>query len=248
MADRRLFQGITERIIALIEDGSFPVGSRLPGERELSERFGVSRVTIREAEIALQAAGWVRIKTGSGVYVLDRPASAQSALPTVSAFELTEARSLFEAEAAALAAPIISEDDLDKLDGLLAIMADESLDEDAISAADRDFHMTIASASGNRAIIHVVGSMWQLRTELPEVRESHTAVCRQDAQARQAEHAEIVAALRDRDVNAARLAMRRHFNRLLESMLSAAEERALQELQQRSAQSRERFLLSARLG
>jgi DNA-binding GntR family transcriptional regulator len=90
--------------------------------------------------------------------------------------------------------------------------------------------------------------MWQLRTELPEVRESHTAVCRQDAQARQAEHAEIVAALRDRDVNAARLAMRRHFNRLLESMLSAAEERALQELQQRSAQSRERFLLSARLG
>lgn len=42
--------------------------------------------------------------------------------------------------------------------------------------------------------------------------------------------------------------MRRHFNRLLESMLSAAEERALQELQRRSAQSRERFLLSARLG
>jgi DNA-binding FadR family transcriptional regulator len=59
MADRRLFQHIVERIIALIEDGSFPSGSRLPGERELSERFGVSRVTIREAEIALQAGGWV---------------------------------------------------------------------------------------------------------------------------------------------------------------------------------------------
>src|SRR5688500_2426721 len=134
MADRRLFQDITDQIIALIEKGSFPPGSRLPGERELSERFGVSRVTIREAEIALQAAGWVKIKTGSGVDVLDRPASAGAVLPVVSAFERTEARSLFEAEAAALAAPIISEDDLDKLDGLLAVMADDTLDDDAISA------------------------------------------------------------------------------------------------------------------
>lgn len=247
MAERRLFQDITDRITALIEDGTFPPGTRLPGERELSERFGVSRVTIREAEIALQAAGWIRIKTGSGVYVLDRPDMADAALPAVSAFELTEARSLFEAEAAALAAPIISEGDLDRLDALLAVMADEALDEERVSAADREFHMTIAAASGNRAIIHVVGSLWRLRTELPEVRDSHASVCRRDVAARQAEHAEIVAALKLRDAQSARLAMRRHFNRLLESMLDAAEERALREVQRRAAESRERFTLSARL-
>src|SRR3954469_14615180 len=98
MADR-LFQGIADQIVGLIREGVFPPGSRLPGERELAERFGVSRVTIREAEIALQAMGRVRIKTGAGVYVTEASAAAGHDLPDVSAFELTEARSLFESEA-----------------------------------------------------------------------------------------------------------------------------------------------------
>ena len=109
MGEKRLFHSVAEQITDLIKDGVFPVGARLPGERELAERFGVSRVTIREAEIALQAIGRIEIKTGSGVYVSDKPPGDDSQLPDVSAFELTEARSLFEAEAAALAAQNISD-------------------------------------------------------------------------------------------------------------------------------------------
>lgn len=247
MADRRLFQEIADKLIARIEDGTYPRGTRLPGERELSEELGVSRVTVREAEISLQAAGWVRIKTGSGVYVTDSAGREEQALPKVSAFELTEARSLFEAEAAALAATTISDSDLDKLERLLCVMADDALTEDAVSAADRDFHLTIASASGNQAIIHVVSTLWRLRNELPEVRASHALVCKQDGSVRQSEHSDIVDALRNRDAHGARLAMRRHFNRLLESMLDAAEQRDLRELQQRSAESRNRFLMTTRL-
>jgi DNA-binding FadR family transcriptional regulator len=187
MADRRLFQDIADQIIALIEEGVFPPGSRLPGERELSERFGVSRVTIREAEIALQATGRVAIKTGSGVYVsADGATTGGERLPKVSAFELTEARSLFEAEAAALAAPIISADDLAKLDQLLQVMANDDAAEDDINAADREFHTTIAAASGNGAIIHVIRTLWRLRTELPEVRATHASVCQHDGKTRQA--------------------------------------------------------------
>ncbi|HWU78945.1 MAG TPA: winged helix-turn-helix domain-containing protein, partial [Caulobacter sp.] len=52
MAERRLFEDIAEKIADLIQAGEFSPGSRLPGERELSERLGASRVTIREAEIA----------------------------------------------------------------------------------------------------------------------------------------------------------------------------------------------------
>jgi GntR family transcriptional regulator, hexuronate regulon transcriptional repressor len=247
MADRRLFQDIADRIVALIREGAFPPGSRLPGERELSERFGVSRVTIREAEIALQAAGWIKIKTGAGVYVLGGPDGAGSDLPKVSAFELTEARSLFEGEAAALAATTINDTDLVKLEQLLTVMGSDEADNDAINQADREFHMTIAGASGNQAIIYMIHSLWRLRTELPQVRESHAAICRQDGAARDAEHREILDALRQRDANGARLAMRRHFNRLLESMLVATEERELQELRRRSAESRARFLATARL-
>src|SRR3546814_18888290 len=79
--------------------------------------------------------------------------------------------------------------------------------------------MTIAAASSNKAIIHVIESLWRMRMELPEVRSSHSLVCRKDGAAREAEHADVVAALRNRDAGGARLAMRRHFNRLLESLL-----------------------------
>ncbi len=247
MAERRLFEDVADAIRRLILDGVYPPGTRLPGERELSERFEVSRVTIREAEIALQATGWIHIRTGAGAYVQAKLPGDGGILPQVSAFELTEARSLFEAEAAALAAPTISAETLEKLEGLLEAMANEDASEDEINVIDREFHMAIAAASNNKAIIHVIESLWRMRLELPEVRTSHSMICRKDGAARQAEHAGVVEALRKRDAGGARLAMRRHFNRLLESMLDETEERAMVELRQRAAESRERYLLSAKL-
>ncbi len=247
MADR-LFQGIADRIVALIDIGEFPPGSRLPGERELADRFGVSRVTIREAEIALQAVGRIKIKTGSGVYVADAPPASEEALPRVSAFELTEARSLFESEAAALAAPIISQESLARLDQLLQAMAEDHGDDDRATEADREFHSVIASASGNLAVIHVIRTLWRLRTELPEVRLTYASVCKHDGASRRREHEAIVEALRRRDPQGARVAMRRHFHRLLESMLDATEEHEINELRRKSATTRERFLISARIG
>ncbi|HVI98309.1 MAG TPA: FadR/GntR family transcriptional regulator [Sphingomonas sp.] len=246
MAERRLFQDVADQILALIDKGAFPPGSRLPGERELSERFGVSRVTIREAEIALQATGRIRIKTGSGVYVAEQP-DTETGLPSVSAFELTEARSLFESEAAALAAPIISEEDLAVLDDLLAQMARDDIDDETLTGIDRTFHLTIAAASNNKAISYVIENLWRLRTELPEVRRTHASVCHSDGTARQDEHAAIVKALAGRDPQGARVAMRQHFNRLLEAMLDATEQREIEELKRRAAESRERFLMSTRL-
>ncbi|MGH6615398.1 FadR/GntR family transcriptional regulator [Sphingomonas sp.] len=248
MADRRLFQNVADQIVALIDQGAFPPGSRLPGERELSERFGVSRVTIREAEIALQATGRIRIKTGSGVYVSETAAQDTGQLPAVSAFELTEARLLFESEAAALAAPIISEGDLAILRDLLNQMAQDNLEDDEVTAIDRLFHLTIAAASGNKAIIHVIETLWRLRTEIAEVRTTHASVCHHDGSARQAEHAAIVDGLARRDPQAARIAMRQHFNRLLEAMLDATEEREIEETKHRAAASRARFRMSAQLG
>jgi GntR family hexuronate regulon transcriptional repressor len=246
MAERRLFEDIAGKIADMIRAGEFPPGSRLPGERELSERLGASRVTIREAEIALQARGLLRIRAGSGVYVCDPKADASDELPSVSAFELTEARSLFESEAAALAAPIISDADLAKLDELLAVMADSG-DEERSTAADREFHMTIAAASSNRVIIHTVQTLWKFRMEVPQVRMTHESVCHHDGAARQDEHAAIVEALRRRDAKGARLAMRQHFSRLLEAMLDATEKQERLELEQKTAQSRSRFLMSAQL-
>ena len=243
----RLFQGIADQIVELIRSGSFPPGSRLPGERELAERFKVSRVTIREAEIALQAQGILSIRTGAGVYVCDDSDIAKDELPAVSALELTEARSLFESEAAALAAPIISEETLARLDELLQVMAEDDGDDERMTEADREFHMLIASASGNQAITYVISALWRLRTELPEIRHTHAAVCHHDGLTRQQEHGAIVEALRKRAPEAARTAMRGHFHRLLQAMLDVTEEQELSEIRRKADASRQRFLMSTRL-
>ena len=60
---------------SLIDSGEYAVGSRLPTERELAEQLKVSRPTVREALIALEVEGRVRIRVGSGIYVID-PADA----------------------------------------------------------------------------------------------------------------------------------------------------------------------------
>jgi DNA-binding FadR family transcriptional regulator len=247
MSDRRLFHSVAEQISRLIERGVFPPGTRLPGERELAERFKVSRVTIREAEIALQAVGRIEIKMGSGVYVCEKQPQDLGSLPEVSAFELTEARSLFESEAAALAAPVISDETLAKLDELLERMA-VSDDPVAATQADREFHQTIAEASNNRAVVHTIKTLWRMRAELPAVRETYASVCVGDADYRVTEHRAILDALRAHDPVAARQAMRQHFYRLIEAMLDATEQRELQELQKRVTESRARFLMSARIG
>lgn len=245
MVEKRLFHSVAEQISELIKDGVFPTGTRLPGERELAERFGVSRVTIREAEIALQAIGRIEIKTGSGVYVCEEQPGNDSQLPVVSAFELTEARSLFESEAAALAARNITDEQLLRLAELIKRMA--SPDEAISTDADQQFHILIAKASGNAAIVYTIESLWRMREELPDVKATYESVCETDAAYRAKEHQEICDALLARNPDAARSAMREHFNRLIEAMLDATEKRALAEVQRRASESRQRFLAPAKL-
>lgn len=171
MSENRLYHSVAAKIRALIDTGEFPVGSRLPGERELAERFGVSRVTVREAEIALEAQGRIVIKIGSGVYVKPRLASDEGALPDVSAFELTAARAVIEAEAAALAASHITDAELDELRGMIQALSAPGLSDAAAAEYDRAFHLAIARISGNPVVAHCVQLIWRMRNELPRVRE-----------------------------------------------------------------------------
>lgn len=245
MSDKRLFHSVADQITHLINKGTFPPGTRLPGERELAERFSVSRVTVREAEIALQAIGRIEIKMGSGVYVCEKQPETSDALPEISAFELTEARSLFESEAAALAASKISDETLIKLEALVEQMATgRNLDE--TTDADQEFHLMIAEASNNRAVLHTIKQLWRMRKELDGVRSVYESVCSKDTNHRVDEHRQVLDALKARNPVAARQAMRQHFYRLIESMLDATEKQELEELQRRVSESRERFLSSSR--
>ena len=87
----RLYRDIARRLMDRINDGSYPVGGRLPAEREISTEFNVSRPTVREAIIALEVQGIVEVRVGSGAYVRRQTAAAETPGFSVTAFELTEA-------------------------------------------------------------------------------------------------------------------------------------------------------------
>lgn len=243
MAEKRLYHSVAERIKELIRQGAYPPGSRLPGERDLAEDLGVSRVTVREAQIALEAIGLLDIRVGSGVYVLQKSAEGVDALPDVGAFELTEARSAIESEAAALAAAAITPEELDLLDEIVVRMAVEGDEPSPLeSDADRDFHLTIARATQNKAMLETVERLWRIRTERPEVRHAYDSICEMNPRSRLKEHQDIAIALRNQDPDAARKAMRQHFKCIIEAMLSVTEAQAIEEARRRTQESRERFL------
>lgn len=247
MKDKPLYHAIAERLTQQLDSGKYPAGSRLPAERELADQFGVSRVTIREAEIALQAQGRVTVKTGSGVYVSETPKDDGRSFPEISAFELTEARALFESEAAALAAEQVSDAGIAELERLVEIMSRTGRSDEAAELADQQFHKVIAAASNNSAILYVIEMLWKMRDEIKPVKEVYESVCTSDVGARSREHQDILDAIRARDPVAARAAMRAHFTRLIESMLDVTHEQALAKLQQQATESRNRYLKSSSL-
>lgn len=248
MTDNRLYHKVANQIIELIDSGAFPPGSRLPAERDLAEQFGVSRVSVREAAIALQAQGRIEIRPGSGAYVQDGSQLIGRGIPKAGPFELTEARSLFEAEAAALAAPMISDETLEQLEVFIRAMSDEN-NESGISheEADRLFHLTIAQATNNSAIIYTIESMWKMRTEAAKLQKVYKDVCDKGSEKREREHRDILEALQARDPSRARLAMRAHFTRMIEELLKESEEEAYREVKRQASESRSRYLMTAEI-
>ena len=244
MSEKRLYHTIAREILEMIDSGLYPPGTRLPGERDLAARFNVSRVVIREAEISLEALGRLEIKVGSGAYVKDSKTANGLSLPSASPFELTQTRLLFEPECAALAAKMITDEQITELEATIDIMASAPVDSPEGDQADMDFHFLIAKATGNEANLFFLQTLWRMRTEIEAIKRVYSAVCHDDPSHRVNEHTEIMKALKNRDSEGAREAMRGHFARLLEALLDASEQQAIEDAKRRSDANRERYLQS----
>lgn len=239
MKKRRLFWTVVEKLEELIDQGVYPVGSRLPPERELAEFYRVSRPTIREAIIGLEVRERVEVKTGSGVYVTDTKKNDHFVKP-ISAFELTQARALVESEAAALAAATIQDDELESLkQTLIEMKIPETADE-----ADQCFHQIIAQATRNNAMVLSIQNLWKLRRTEPQIIAAYQDVCSQSINQRLKEHTAIYEALAKHDSSAARKAMHNHFNRLINSLFEASEAKALEEIKRKTDESRGLYSIS----
>ena len=217
----RLYQTLARALIAKLSSGKYAVGDRLPAERELSIEYDVSRPTVREAIIALEVQGLVDVRVGSGAYVKRLPGKTEIPGFNITAFELTEARLLFEGEAAALAASQITDEELNELDALVRAIAAENLSKGGSERADRAFHLSIAAATRNAAIVNTIKELWNLRANSPESALLHEKARTANIKPVVEEHRAIVDALRNRDPAAARTAMRTHLSAVLDSLLFA---------------------------
>ena len=223
---QRLYQQIAEQIGELIRGGEFRPGDRLPAERDLARQLGVSRPVVREAMIALEIAGLVEVRTGSGIYVQGAEVDAKQAfaLPDAgpSPFDVIAARTLLEPEIALMAAANASETDLDGIAETLRQMQEFQRSGRSIKPADRLFHIRVAAATGNTVLASIIDSLWEhASAPIFDGLHARTQLAEHECAAL-AEHADILTALRDRNGPGARDAMRAHLARTEAIMLASA--------------------------
>ncbi len=230
---RRLYRQIADQIRTLIRSGEFPPGARLPPERDLAKQLGVSRPSVREALIALEVEGLVEVRIGSGIYVQavhaqedahdegirgskgtgkggGRVSHEHDGGATAGPFELLRARYVIEGETAALAAKSAKKAQLHAIEEALDAMQSELEGHQQPLEGDRMFHLRIAEATGNGALVAVVDMLWVDRTgplykQLEHHYDSpglwHSAM---------AEHRAVLKAIAAKDAAGARAAMQRH--------------------------------------
>jgi len=217
----RLYRQIAGQIATLIANREFPAGSRLPPERELAVLLGVSRTSVREAIIALELAGRVEVRVGTGIFVT-QPGSQRmrdaGAAPVddggAGPFDLLAARAMIEGEIAALAARNARKADIAALRETIVRMREHGDDFAERDAADRAFHLLIAASTRNGALPSAVADLWdQRRGELWTRMEGHFHTPALRARTL-TDHEAIVAAIEARDADAARGAMHRHLRRV----------------------------------
>jgi len=211
-AEPRLYRVVADRIEALIRQEGIAPGARLPAERELATRLGVSRASLREALIALELGGRIEVRGGSGVYVCaSAPVAEVEAGP--GPFEVLAARRLIEAEVCAIAARMAT---AGAIDAILRAVEEMERNHDIYASnelADREFHLAIARATGNSALVGTIAYLWEQRGRLWHRLKEHfqTEQLRQETLS---DHRRIFAAIASRDPAGARSAMRAHLERV----------------------------------
>lgn len=217
-AASRPYQLVAERVRELVQQSALGPGARLPSERDLATTLAVSRPSLREALIALELGGFIEVRHGSGVYLR---ATTRAADPVPEAgpgpFELLSARRLIEPELAAMAARCATAAGIDAILAAAAEMERKYDDKSHCEEADRGFHLAIAHAAGNGALVGVLDYLWKGRGRLWHTLEQQyeTEELRKTTLA---DHRRIVDAIASRDSGAARNAMRAHLERVTRTL------------------------------
>ncbi len=210
----RLYERIVEQIEQRIIQGDLHVGDQLPPERELCERFGVSRTAVREAVKALRQKGLLETYPGRGTFITNGTSQAvRHSLNlmvrlgrTGSAEHLVQVREILEPEIAALAASNVTNEQLAAMSQAITAMDTALNDAEGFVEADLDFHLALAEATGNDIIPILIDSIVDL------LREQRKGIFLTPGgpQRGQLHHKRILKAIQQHNPDAARKAMCAH--------------------------------------
>lgn len=162
---------VSNQIESLIVQGILPEGARLPSERELSDRFDVSRPKVRDALKRLEELGLLHVRHGEGTFVAKLSGEAMTpalidlyARHGLAFYDYLEYRKEQEAFAARLAAERAASSDRAAIEELMDTLerAQETNDLEASEEADVRFHSAIVNASHNAMLIHMMRSIYDL--------------------------------------------------------------------------------------
>ena len=210
--ENRLYRIVANQLETLIAAQKLQAGDRLPSERDLAARLGVSRTSVREAVIVLDLTNVVEVRGGSGIYVAEG-ATDDMGEAGPGPFEVLAARKLIESEIAASAARMASAGAIDAINAAINDMERFYTDREKNDLADRAFHVAIARATGNGALVGVLDHLWDQRGRLWSRMEHHFHTDELRAHAI-ADHRQILGAIVARDPAGARRAMRAHLERV----------------------------------
>jgi len=211
-----LTEQVTRQLRADIENGTYPLGSRLPTGRQLAEQYGVSAAVIREVTEHLRSQGFVESRQGVGCTVRSRTGAAGFQLPREPDIDASGLADLYdlridlEGAAAALAAARRSDEDVAALSGLLQRLHAHLYDPQPAADIDAAFHIGIAAATHNpyyRQLLQYLNL--QLHQAVATAR-ANTLRQAGLAETVHAEHEAIVDAIRRGDAAAARAAAVTH--------------------------------------
>ena len=193
-----------ERIRTMVVDGEIPPGARL-GQVELAEQLGISRTPVREA---------LRRLTGEGLAEFEPNRGFRAASPGLDdVLRRLELRSLLEPGIARLAAARRTDEDLARLAGAIA-REDAATSRVVAHDASRDFHLAVATATGNPELVAVLASMWIVEIGRRLLAARATSAAWKDTDV--AEHRAITAAIEARDGDRAAALMASHIGEALQ--------------------------------
>lgn len=219
VSSNRMSEAIVEQIRTLIRSNRLRPGDRLPSERELCERLGVSRVTVREALRVLEAGGLVEIRVGArGGAFVTKPSSDRLGegladlinLAPVTSVEVTEARLVFELGIIPMVIERATEQDIEELRAMTRGHIEALRRGEYTMAMSAEFHNRVGACTHNAAIEMLVRSFHG--PLLMSLREAATAAPLM-GQRGTFEHRDFVEAIAERDADKAMAIMQKHIGR-----------------------------------